>query len=137
MDSPTRPLPDVDGKMRPFWEAAQRGELVLQRCAECGVYRFPAAECCSSCLEGRLAWTRVSGRGVVYSFVVVHHALDPYFVQRVPYVVADVKLDEGPHMTTTIADAAPSEVCIGDRVEVRFDEASSTLRLPVFRRISA
>ena len=133
-DAPSRPLPEVDGKMEAFWAAALRGELVLQRCARCGAFRFPAAECCSSCLGAELAWTRVSGRGVVHSFVIVHHALDPYFAERVPYVVADVKLEEGPHMTTTIAGAQPSEVRIGDAVEVAFDPASATIHLPVFRR---
>ena len=100
----------------------------------CGAYRFPAAECCSACLASTLAWVEASGRGSVYSFVVVHHALDPYFAARTPYVVADVELVEGPHVTTTIVGASPSEIRIGDHVEVSFEAASEAIRLPVFRR---
>ena len=131
--APIRPLPDIEGKMEPFWQATLRGELVLQRCSRCGRYRFPAAECCVECLDGELAWTRVSGRGVVYSFVAIHHALDPYFAARVPYVVADIQLEEGPHMTSTVVGVVPHELRIGAAVAVSFDAASDALRLPVFR----
>lgn len=133
-DTPLRPLPETDGKMRPFWEATRRGSFLLQRCARCGAYRFPAAECCSACLVGELAWVEASGHGVLHSFVVVHHALDPYFAARTPYVVADVKLAEGPHITTTIVGASPSELQIGERVEVTFEAVSEAIHLPVFRR---
>ena len=132
----TRPLPEADGRMQPFWEGALRGELMLQRCKRCDARRFPAAECCSSCLTSDLEWTRASGVGVVHSFVVIHHAVDPYFASRTPYVVVDVKLAEGPHITSTIVDSAPSEVSIGDRVEVAFEPVSEVIHLPVFRRTS-
>jgi uncharacterized OB-fold protein len=130
----TRPLPEADGRMQPFWDAARRGAFMLQRCKRCNKRRFPAAECCSNCLTSDLEWTRASGVGVVHSFVVIHHAVDPYFASRTPYVVADVKLAEGPHVTSTIVGSAPSEVSIGDRVEVAFEPVSETIHLPVFRR---
>jgi uncharacterized OB-fold protein len=120
--------------MQPFWEAARTGVFMLQRCKRCDACRFPAVECCSNCLESDLEWTRASGVGVVHSFVVIHHAVDPYFASRTPYVVADVKLAEGPHITSTIVESAPSQVLIGDRVEVAFEAASETIHLPVFRR---
>jgi uncharacterized OB-fold protein len=134
-DTPSRPLPETDGKMRTFWEAAQQGKFVVQHCGRCGAYRFPAAECCSACLASELSWIETSGRGVLHSFVVVHHALDPYFAARAPYIVADVKLAEGPHITTTIVGASPSELRIGERVEVTFEAVTEAIRLPVFRRI--
>ena len=54
-------------------------------------------------------WVEASGYAELFSFVVVHHALDPYFAARAPYLVADVKLAEGPHMTTTLVDCLPSD----------------------------
>ena len=129
-----RPLPDTSARMAPFWAAARRGILVIQRCSRCGRYRFPATEICSHCLSAELAWAEACGRGELFSFVVVHHALDPYFAGRTPYLVADVKLTEGPHMTTTLVDCSPSEARIGDALTVEFEKASDDFYLPVFRR---
>ena len=122
--------------MQPFWDAARRGVLVLQRCKRCGTHRFPAGEICADCLSGDLVWVEASGVGVVHSFVVVHHAVDAYFAARVPYVVADIKLAEGPHMTSTVVDCAPQDVVIGAAVAVAFEAASQAIHLPVFRRVA-
>jgi len=120
--------------MAPFWAAAKHGVLMIQRCARCGLHRFPAAEFCSGCLSSELVWVEASGNAELFSFVVVHHALDPYFVARAPYLVADVKLAEGPHMISQLVDCAPHEARIGDSLRVRFEEANELVFLPVFRR---
>ncbi|HET9064131.1 MAG TPA: OB-fold domain-containing protein [Candidatus Binatia bacterium] len=132
-EMPARPLPDTSARMAPFWSAAKQGILVIQRCLRCGQHRFPAAERCSSCLAPELAWVEASGRGELFSFVVVHHALDPYFAERAPYLVADVKLEEGPHMTSTLIECLPAQARIGDALTVRFERVSDDLFLPVFR----
>ncbi|HET9062616.1 MAG TPA: OB-fold domain-containing protein [Candidatus Binatia bacterium] len=132
--TPTRPLPNTSARMAPFWSAAKQGVLVIQRCRRCGQHRFPAAELCSNCLASELAWVEASGRGELFSFVVVHHALDPYFAERAPYLVADVKLTEGPHMTTTLIECPPSRARIGDAATVRFEKVNDDFFLPVFRR---
>jgi hypothetical protein len=119
--------------MAPFWSAAKQGVLVIQRCSRCGQHRFPAAELCSTCLAPELAWVEASGRGELFSFVVVRHALDPYFAERAPYLVADVKLEEGPHMTSTLIECSPSQARIGDALTVRFERVSDDFFLPVFR----
>jgi len=121
--------------MGPFWAAAKRGVLVIQRCAHCGAHRFPAAELCSNCLSTELAWVEASGRGELFSFVVVHHVLDPYFATRTPYLVADVKLAEGPHMTTALAAVSPGDARIGQELTVQFEKLSDEIHLPVFHRL--
>ena len=131
----TRPLPEIDARMQPFWDAARRGTLVVQRCTRCGRHRFPAGETCAGCLGSALEWVEASGVGVVHSFVVVHHAVDRFFAERAPYVVADIKLAEGPHMTSTVVECAPQDVAIGDTVAVGFEAASEAIHLPVFRRV--
>lgn len=134
IESRERPLPDTSGRMAPFWRAAKRETLVIQQCTHCGRHRFPSTELCSACLSADAEWVTVSGRGELFSFVVVHHALDPYFAGRTPYLVADVKLREGPHMVSTLVDCAPSEAQIGDPLVVRFEKVSDELFLPVFAR---
>lgn len=133
-ESRPRPLPDASGRMAPFWSAAKREMLVIQQCSHCGRHRFPPTELCSVCLSGKAEWVTVSGRGELFSFVVVHHALDPYFAARTPYLVADIKLEEGPHMVSTLVDCAPSEARIGDPLVVRFEKVNDDFFLPVFAR---
>ena len=58
-----------------------------------------------------------SGRGEVYSYTTVY---DPPagFERYAPYVLALVKLDEGPLVTTQLTDIMPQDVEIGLRVEM-------------------
>jgi uncharacterized OB-fold protein len=132
-----RPLPTLDGRMGPFWRTATSGKFSLQHCRGCGLRRFPPTELCSVCLSPDLDWVEACGHGELYSFVVVHHALDPFFASRVPYVVADVRLVEGPHVTTTIVGCDAAELRIGQRVTVEFERVNDELFLPVFRRVVA
>ena len=136
-DGGNRPLPGKTARTAPFWEAAERGELAVQRCAGCRAYRFPAVDHCSICLGRDLQWTTASGEGVVFSYVVVHRAMHPYFAERGPYAVVDVKLDEGPHMISSLADCSPDRVEIGARVRIEFEKVGEDTYLPLFRRIAA
>ncbi len=57
-----------------------------------------------------------SGLGTVYSFTVVREAPEG-FEGQAPYVLALVKLDEGPLVTAQLTDL-DGDVAIGDRVEM-------------------
>jgi uncharacterized OB-fold protein len=121
--------------MAPFFAAARAGVLMLQQCRSCGRHRFPAAELCSACLVPALDWVAASGSAELFSYVIVHHAVDPYFAARVPYVVADVKLAEGPHMTTTVVGIPVSRLEIGMQLRVEFEHVAADVHLPVFRPV--
>ena len=79
-----KPLPRVTADNRPFWEAARRHALALERCDDCGHFRYPPAPVCPECLSERATWTPVSGRGVVTTFVVVHKPYFPSFAADLP-----------------------------------------------------
>jgi uncharacterized protein len=129
-----RPLPDQPPRMAPFWSAAAEGRLVLQRCGACRSLYFPAVETCSACLrDDRLEWTSASGRGEVFSYVVMHQLYHPAFAAEVPYTVVDVKLEEGPRMISRLADGGAGAVRVGMPVEVTFVHAGENVHLPMFR----
>lgn len=128
-----KPVPVITVEMRPFYEGAQRGELLLQRCTDCGTFRFPARDWCSACLSQSSAWERAGGRGELFSFTVMHQVYHPAFAAEAPYAVAIVKLDEGPKLTTNIVGVAPDQLRIGQRVEVVFERFSDDITLPKFR----
>jgi len=131
--APSRPVPAITPEMAPFWEAARRHELTAQRCLDCGTFRFPAREVCSGCLSRRAEWQRVSGRGRVFSVVVMHQPSHPWFASRTPYAVVVVELDEGARMLSTVVGPEPHAIAIGMPVEVDFEDLTAEISLPVFR----
>jgi uncharacterized OB-fold protein len=123
--------------MKPFWEGARDGRFRIQRCHGCNESHFPAVDVCTKCLGADLEWIDAKGTGEVFSFVVMHQIYHPYFADRVPYAVVDVKLDEGPHLLSSLAGVAPQDVRIGERVRVEFEPVDDEIALPVFRRNAA
>ncbi len=131
MSRPVIPAANFD--TQPFWEGCARGELLLQRCDACGSYRHPPSPVCPNCLSDKHAWVPSSGRGKVYTFVVVRETRARGWDKMVPYVVAVISLDEGPHMLTDLINVAPEAVTIDMPVAVTFEELDGTTRLPLFR----
>ena len=128
-----KPIPTITPDMKPFFDAAKRHELVVQRCRQCGTHRFPAREICSQCLSRQVEWVRVSGRGEVFSYNVMHQVYHPGFATEVPYAVVVVQLDEGAKMISNLVGVAPQDIRIGMRVEVVFEDVSDEVTLPKFR----
>jgi uncharacterized OB-fold protein len=129
----TRPLPEVTPEMTPFWEAARRHELVVQRCRGCGTHRFPARDLCSRCLGRDAEWVRVSGRGTLFSYAVMHQVYHPAFADRVPYAVVVVELDCGARLLSNVPDVPLDGLRIGMPLEVAFEELAPEVVIPVFR----
>src|SRR5215470_17486599 len=125
-------LPPVDVDSRPFFEAAARGELWVPRCAATGRLVFPPRAFSPFAPGGALEWVRVSGRGSIWSFVVPHPPLLPWYAERAPYVVLAVALDEDPRVRVvgTIADVDPKRARIGARVRVCFERVADGIALP-------
>ena len=128
-----KPLPRPTEDSAPFWEAAHKGELRMQRCGDCGHIRFPPALLCARCLSERAEWVALSGRGTVFSWIVVHQSQHPAFNTDVPYNVAIIELEEGPRLHTNIVDCANDRIYIGMPVEVTFERVNDDTALVKFR----
>lgn len=126
-------LPRIDEMSRPYWEGAKRHELLLQKCQECGHYRYPPGETCPSCLSDKLEWVKVSGRGSVYTWTVFHQAYHPAYKDDIPYAVVVVELEEGPRMITNLVNCRIEDIKMGMPVEVVFDDVTEEVSLPKFR----
>ena len=110
---PDFPLPDVDWEpTRGFWAAAARGVLGIPRCASCARYVWYPVTPCRFCGGERLEWHEVSGRGRLFSWVVVRHAWIPQFADRLPFVTGLVALEEDPavRLATLVVDCAPADL---------------------------
>ena len=79
----------------PYWEAAARGVLVIQRCSACGKLRHYPRLICAQCYSDAVSWQPASGRGTLHSWTVSHHAFHPAFAAELPYTLVTVDLEEG------------------------------------------
>lgn len=131
-----KPLPHIDEMSQPYWEAAKRHELFLQKCQECGNFHYPPGEICSSCLSNKLEWVKASGRGIVYTWTVFHQVYHPAFEKDVPYAVVAVELEEGPRLLTNLVDCKVEAINIGMPVEVVFGDVTEEITLPKFCPVS-
>ena len=136
MSEPLPPLPAPDDASRPYWEAAARGELCMQRCTRCRHWRFPPRPACPRCRAFESEWVAVSGRGTLFSWTVVHPPVLPAFRQRVPLQVVLVELAEDPglRLLGNLIDVPPAEIAIGMPLEVCFEPAGEGFSLPQWRR---
>ena len=129
-----RPLPGISDDTRFFWDGARAGKLLIQRCKGCGELRHPPGPVCPSCHSFEWDSVESSGRGTVYSFVVMHYPEVPPFEHPNPIVL--VELEEGTRLISQIVGIAPGDVKIGQAVQVEFNSFNDgELVLPQFRPV--
>jgi len=128
-------LPEVTPLHDPFWEALRQHELKLQKCVDCGKFRYIPTEICQYCHSQDAEWTAVSGRGEVYTFTIVRRAPTPAYQEETPYAIVHVTLPEGPRMISTIVDCPVEDVRIGMPVEVVYEDATPHQTLFRFRPV--
>jgi uncharacterized protein len=96
--------PVVDPDAAEFWAGIAERRLLIPTCSNCGNAFLPPLPCCPVCRSTQLAHVEASGDGTLYSWIVVHRALDPVFADDVPYVVATVALAEGARIFSRLVD---------------------------------
>ena len=133
-ERPSPPLPVTDALTQPFWDGANDGQLVIQRCRQCGLYLHLPRPVCRRCQSFDLGHEAVSGRGTVYSFTETQRAFHPFFVDRIPYLVAVIDLAEQPglRLVSNLVKVSEAHVSIGMAVQVEFERLSPELVIPVF-----
>jgi uncharacterized OB-fold protein len=125
-------LPPEDALTAPWWDATREHRLLLQTCGACGARQHHPRYLCTTCgaSEG-LGWTDSDGSGAVDTFTVVHRAPRPGV--EVPYVIARVRLDDGPVLLSRLVELpSPDAAVIGARVRLRWNDLSDGRALPVF-----
>ena len=134
----TGPIPKPTPESAPYWEAAKRGVLRIQRCNDCGQHYFYPRPLCPHCLSRAVEWVEVSGRGKLHTFVVNHRA-PRGFPATGPYVIGIVELEEGARMMSNIVGVEPDPKSLrcDMAVEVVFEAITDEITLPKFRPVGA
>lgn len=101
-----------------------RYRLLGSECKRCKEKFFPQRTICPNCRrKGQVDEIRFLGNGEVYSYTVIHVASRGFEFLK-PYVMAIVKLVEGPLLTAQIVDCDPDEVEVGRKVAMTFRKIS-------------
>src|SRR5207244_13237491 len=114
----TIPDPHPSPLTQPYSDGCNRGELLFQRCADCGHATHTPAYICSHCTSRALGWERSAGTGAVYSWTTVWRPQIPAF--EVPYVAVIVDVHEGWQVLSNLIGCEVADAEIGMRVQVGF-----------------
>ena len=130
----TRPLPNINEDIAPFWEGVARHEFLLYRCSVCSAWYWPAAYCRNdhplAPFQGDMRWAPASGRGRIFATSVHRRVFDPAFEPG--YVYALIELEEGPLFATNVVglEGDHAAVPIGHPVHIVFQDFDDGITLP-------
>lgn len=129
-----RPLPGKSDDTRFFWDGCEAGKLLIQRCTDCQTLRHPPAPVCIKCHS--FAWDSVeaSGRGQLYSFVVMHYPEVAPF--DYPNPIGLIELDEGVRLIAGLVGVNADQLQVGQRLQVEFHRFDDRQSLPQFRPVA-
>ncbi len=128
-----------DELTKPFWEAANDGQLVIQNCTACRRLQHPPAQACSQCGSGdKLEWKQMSGRAKIYNYCVVYDCPIKSLQEDQPFNLAVVMLDEDPdiQMYSHLPGTPVDDVPVGASVEVLFEATANGQKVPEWRVVS-
>ena len=142
-------IDDLDKDNQTFYRYCGQNELRAQECLDCRLKRLPPTSACPFCASERMEWRPVEGRGAVYSYGEVHHAIQGAFRSHLPYHLLLVELDEqkdvpnpydGLRLQGNLAEIDGSlatketvkKVGIGTRVKVTFKQMGDEIAMPLW-----
>ncbi len=116
-------IPAIEPNTEAFFTS---GRMLIQRCTACGYLQHPPEDICHACQRFAFDLQECSGRGTIFSFTVVHHAVHPSL--ETPYTVVLVSLDDAPHVRIVgnLIDVPHEEVHIGMSVRALWEEVHDT-----------
>lgn len=140
-------IDDLDVENVAYFRHCAEHNFHLQACAACGRLRYPPTTACPWCMSRDSVWKAVEGKGAVHSYTEVHHAIQPAFRGKTPYMVLLVDLDTQKgeptadealrvigNLVTPDGQLAPPDmvkkVGVGTRVRMVFSDVSAGIALP-------
>lgn len=118
-NNPVVPYAALDDAGRPY--------LIGSRCGACGATHLGSFENCPKCAaRGQMSEVRLSERGKLYNYTIVHRSLPGV---KVPFVSATVDLDGGGTIRGNLLeiDPDPARIEFGMPVKVVFRSADTAV----------
>jgi len=105
-----------------FADALKESKFLGFKCNHCGVYIVPPQKVCSECGSEDMEVVKLSRSGEVQTFTVIHIPAEGFIA---PYIVALIKLEEGPWITANIINMNPEDAkmeLIGRRGKIGYKD---------------
>jgi len=128
----SKPLPLINERSRPFWNAAKDKILQLPQCKYCLHIRSQFEDFCPKCGSELFTWKTLSGNGIIWSNCIFYQKYFPEFEEDLPYGVIMVELDEGPRLISNIINQGQAEIKVGLRVKAYFEDVTDEITLIKF-----
>lgn len=120
--------PRISSDTALYWEGCKEHRLIMRRCKKCGTTVWPASYVCPKCLSSEMEPEEVEPEGVLYSFVVMHKPFHMSLVDKVPYVVAAVDLNNRARISANILDCKVEDIRCGAKVSISFEDSETYSR---------
>ncbi len=101
---------------RPFWQATKERRFLLQYDAKADRYQFYPRPI-SLYSNAALDWREAAGEGVLVAQTLCHTPA-PGFSAMTPYILALVKLKEGPRVFARVVDTRYDDLEIGQAMKI-------------------
>lgn len=113
-----------------WWDAVDQGQVLIQRCKNCGTLRHPPRPMCGECQS--LEWDSIESslEGEVFSFTEISYPQFPGYPY--PLVVGVISLKEGTRLVAGIVGCDPGSVHIGMMVKGKVEKVDDKTHLPQF-----
>lgn len=124
--------PAITEETRAYWEAAQQGRLMVQRCDACHAESFPARSMCRVCRSRQTSSVEITSTGHVYSFTINHQRWLPNM--EVPFAIVLVEFAQHPGVRVAgrLRGCDVSAVSIGMSVQIGFEPGPDGVAVPSF-----
>ena len=129
-----KPIPLKNEDNHPYWDAADRHELVLQKCESCQTHLHPPGPACAKCGSTELSWENKGSDilGSVYSYIVSYRPFLPGFQDDLPHIIASIELADAREVKLigNVLDCSPEDIEIGMPVKMIWQDITEERALP-------
>jgi uncharacterized OB-fold protein len=108
-----------------YREALKEGKFVGLKCNQCQAYTVPPRKVCAECGSEDMEIVPLSGKGEIQTFTTVFVPPEGF---EAPFIVAMVKLDEGPWVMGNVEGVDPNNVTmdiIGRRTSIGYKKVAA------------
>jgi uncharacterized OB-fold protein len=116
---------DIPRWQMPFWDSLRSHQIRVQECSRCGTLRYHPKEACPKCQSRKAAWTRITGRGRIYTYTVVRRAPSKEYEPDIPYGLVHATMDEGIRMAAGTSGLDITELQIGLDVRIIYEDVTA------------
>ena len=129
-----KPIPLKNEDNHPYWDAADKHELTLQKCSACSAYIHPPGPACPTCGSPDTEWELLGSdiTATVYSYIVSYRPFLPGFQHELPTIITVASLDKAPEvkLLANIINCDEKNVEIGMPLKMTWEDITEDRALP-------